>query len=217
MSDRSNEEWLYDLSHEHGARYEESLEELRDYLLRAVLVYLRQRRGDLDDLALGEIRQLAEDLAQDALLAIQEKLSSFRGEARFTTWAYRFVINRAISYLRRRRRTALSYEALSEQKSAALLDLIDEGAVDPRVAAQRRSVILQLRQIIDAELTERQRQALMAVYFDDRSIAEVAEVMAINPNALYKLLHDARKKIKQQLQRQRYSAGDILALFEEDW
>jgi RNA polymerase sigma-70 factor (ECF subfamily) len=215
MSERSNEEWLYDLSHEHGARYEESLEELRDYLLRAVLVYLRQHRGDLDDLALEEIRQLAEDLAQDALLAIQEKLTSFRGDARFTTWAYRFVINRAISYLRRR--TALSYEALTEQKSAMLLELIDEGAVDPRVAALRRSVILQLRQIIDSELTERQRLALMAVYFDNRSITEVAEVMEMSPNALYKLLHDARKKIKQQLQRQRYSAGDILALFEEDW
>jgi RNA polymerase sigma-70 factor (ECF subfamily) len=76
---------------------------------------------------------------------------------------------------------------------------------------------LQLRQIIDSELTERQRLALMAVYFDNRSITEVAEVMEMSPNALYKLLHDARKKIKQQLQRQRYSAGDILALFEEDW
>lgn len=217
MSERSNDEWLYDLRYAQGARYEESVGELRDYLLRVVLVYLRDHRSDLDDLSVVEIRNLAEDMAQDAVIAIQENLDSFRGEARFTTWAYRFVINRAISYLRRHKRTALSYEELLAQKSTALLDLLDEQSIDPRVVAERRRILSLLQEIIDSELTERQRQALMSVYFDERSIAEVAELLNTRPNALYKLLHDARKKIKVRLQIENQSAGDILALFEEDW
>lgn len=216
MIERTNDEWLFDLKHP-GKRQEEALEDLREYLLRAVLVYMRDHRSDLEDLDIDEIRQMAEDLAQDALLAIRENLDTFRGQAKFTTWAYRFVINGAISMLRRRKRSSLSYEELQEMKSAALTVVLEDDKVDARLISQRRNVVLLLRQIIDSELTELQRSALLAVYFEGRSVAEVAEVLDMSANALYKLLHDARKKIKHQLQARRYSAGDILALFDEDW
>jgi RNA polymerase sigma-70 factor (ECF subfamily) len=216
MMERTNEEWVYDLS-QGGRQQEEALIDLRDFLLRAVLVYLGQQRSDLTHLEMGEIRQMAEDVTQDALLAVQQNLDTFRYESKFTTWAYRFVINRAISVLRRRRRTAPSIDELREQKSSALMRILEEEGVDARLLAQRRNIILLVRQIIDTELTELQRMALLAVYFDDFTIAEVAGELEMTPNALYKLLHDARKKIKRQLQGHRLSAGDILALFEDDW
>lgn len=216
MSERSNAEWLSDLV-AGDERETRALSDLRDYLMRAVLVYLRDQRSDLDHLAYEEIRQLAEDLAQEAVISVHENLDTFRGDAQFTTWAYRFVINRAISTLRKRKRAPFSFEDLLAQKSGMLMELIGEQGDDPRITSQRRNIILLLRQIIDSELTELQRMALLSVYFRELSPAEVAEKLDITPNAMYKLLHDARKKIKRQLLARRYSAGDILALFEEDW
>lgn len=217
MTDRTNNEWLHDLT-QSGPVQANALADLRDYLLRVVLVYLRKHRSDLSTLSTNEIRQMAEDLAQDALLSVQDNLESFRGDAKFTTWAYRFVINRAISMLRRRRRTAFSYDELLENQSAVLLDVLqEEQAVDPRQMVEQQGVILLLRQVIDDHLTDLQRTALVAVYFEGRPMAEVAAWLEMTPNALYKLLHDARRKIKSQLQLRHLSAGDILALFEEDW
>lgn len=217
MTDRTNDEWLHDLT-QSGPVQEEALADLRDYLLRVVLVYLSKNRSDLSRLSGGEIRQMAEDLAQDALLSIQDNLESFRGDARFTTWAYRFVINRAISVLRRRRRTAFSYEELWENQSAVLMDLLqEERTADPQQMVEQQRLILLLRRVIDEHLTDLQRTAVVAVYFEGRSMAETAARLEMKPNALYKLLHDARKRIKRQLQLRHLSAGDILALFEENW
>lgn len=217
MTDRTNDEWLHDLT-QSGPAQEEALADLRDYLLRVVLVYLSKNRSDLSRLSGGEIRQMAEDLAQDALLSIQDNLESFRGDARFTTWAYRFVINRAISVLRRRRRTAFSYEELWENQSAVLMDLLqEERTADPQQMVEQQRLILLLRRVIDEHLTDLQRTAVVAVYFEGRSMAETAARLEMKPNALYKLLHDARKRIKRQLQLRHLSAGDILALFEENW
>jgi RNA polymerase sigma-70 factor (ECF subfamily) len=217
MTDRTNDEWLHDLT-QSGPAQENALADLRDYLLRVVLVYLSKNRSDLSRLSGAEIRQMAEDLAQDALLSIQDNLERFRGDARFTTWAYQFVINRAISVLRRRRRTAFSYEELWENQSAVLMDLLqEERAADPQQMVEQQRLILLLRRIIDEQLTDLQRTAVVAVYFEGRSMAETAARLEMKPNALYKLLHDARKRIKRQLQLRHFSAGDILALFAENW
>jgi RNA polymerase sigma-70 factor (ECF subfamily) len=212
MDTRSNEAWLRALRTDGRDRYD-ALEELRDYLLRAVLVYLRGRRHDLDDWTQEHARQFAEDVVQDALLAIDANLERFRGEAKFTTWAYRFAINAAASELRRLRYRDFSLEAL-EATTLLRVYVREPQPARPETIAGRRAMLALLGEIIERELTERQRVAVLAVYVEGHSIAVVAEEMETSRNALYKLLHDARQKLKAALEAEHISAGDILGYFE---
>lgn len=211
---KNNEEWLTALNSS-GESYEAALAQLRDYLLRAVYLYLRDRRPDLSELHTTQLYELAEDFAQDALIAVQENLASFRGDSKFTTWAYRFVINRAIDELRGRQYGHFSLENLQEQESAVFLPLTHTKQYsDPDLAAERQEILQKIRHIIQNSLNERQRAAILGVHFQERSMQEVADELHITPNTLYKLLHDARKKLKAELKSNHLSEGDILAIFE---
>ena len=214
MRTLTNEAWLQGLERP-GVNQKATIEALRDFLLRAVLVYLRRHRSDLAEWSPTEVQHFAEDTVQEALLAIKNNLDKFRGDSKFTTWAYRFAINQAASELRRSRYRDLSLEGLQERETAILFEFAqEERKLAPDIAAERRAFAELLGRIIRNELTERQRLAIVAVHFQGRSMQEVAEQMDLNRNALYKLLHDARRKIKAQLQAQHLSAGDVLALFE---
>lgn len=216
MVNRSNEDWLWALSEEPGERQAAALQELRDFLLRAVLVYLSIRRSDLASWGRHAIRALAEDLAQEALEDIRANLSNFRGESKFTTWAYRFVINRAASELRRQHYQDLSLDRLREEEPIQFQALLsDREKVDPEQLAEQRYYLALLREIIETELSERQYTALVAVHWQGRSMDEVAAGLNLTRNALYKLLHDARKSLKARLQARHLSEGDILAAFRE--
>lgn len=217
MTKRTNEEWLQALR-QPGEEQAKALEELRDYLLRVALVYLRDRRPELSGLASSELREMAKDFVQEALLLIQDNLDSFRGDSKFTTWTYRFVINQAASELRRHHYGTLSLDNLAEEETAALTAVAQATAgLDPDLAAERQDLMARLLAIIQSELNERQRLALVGVHFQGRSMQEVADQLETSTNTLYKILHDARKKIKGQLLAGHLGAGDILALFETKW
>ncbi len=218
MASRSNEEWLAALTEPSGQAQAEALEELRDYLLRAALVYLAHRRSDLSDWSRQSVRDLAQDLAQESLIDIRKNLDRFRGDSQFTTWAFRFVINRAASELRRQHYRDLSLDRLQEE-AAALFESLLRGREpasgrDAEQLVVRRYYLGLLNEIISTELTERQRAAVVWVYLEGRSMDEVAAALKLNRNALYKLLHDARKRIKDRLLARHLSQGDILAAFE---
>jgi RNA polymerase sigma-70 factor (ECF subfamily) len=212
---RSNEEWLRALRSS-GATQEEALQDLRDYLLRAVLVYLSRDRSDLARFHPDELRQLAEDWAQEALLTIVDKLDTFRGQSKFTTWAYRVVINLAADELRHRRWKALSLEALAEEEEMPLLSMIeDTQAEDPEKAAERQEIWATIQRIIDEELTDRQRTALTNLLLRGMPMQEVAERLGTNKNNVYKIMHDARKKLKKRLTEYGLSEEYILATFSQ--
>jgi RNA polymerase sigma-70 factor (ECF subfamily) len=218
MANRSNEDWLQSFSEQRGEAYAEALQDLRDFLLRAVLVYLSLHRSDLTGWSRQSVRDLAEDLAQESLMDIRANLTSFRGESKFTTWAYRFVINRAASELRRQSYQNLSLDRLSEEEPAFFQDILSERdtrRVDPEQLAEQRYYLSLLRKIVETELSERQRAAMIAVYWQGRSLDEVATSLELNRNALYKLLHDARKRLQAQLLSRHLSKGDILAAFQD--
>jgi RNA polymerase sigma-70 factor (ECF subfamily) len=178
-------------------------------------LYLRDQRRDLAYLARSELRQMADDFAQDAVLAIQANLDSFSGRSKFTTWAYRFVINAAASELRRRYyRERLSWEEVAERETAVIESIATSELYDPDTIVDRKRFLNELLAIIRTELNERQRFALLAVYFEEQSIQETAEQLESTPNTIYKMLHDARKKIRAQLLARYVGEGDILALFE---
>jgi len=162
----------------------------------------------------GGVEANVGDFAQEALIKITGNLDSFRGESRFTTWAQKIAMNVALTELKRRRWRDVSLQDLLAQREAA-----DRGPAEtqltPEQLALQNTVLHELRRMVDEELTDRQREAVVAVLLEGMPISEVARRMGTNQNALYKLLHDARKKLKRQMQAAGLSAKEVLATFEE--
>lgn len=213
--ERTNEVWLSELRND-NPHQTEALEDLRQYLQRGVLAYLRSR-SDLSNLAETELQQMSEDLAQEALLKVQANLDTFQGKSKFTTWAAKIAANHTISELRRARWRDLSLDAITEAGTALQEILVTASAAgnNPATESERRQVWQTVMDVINNDLTERQRQALAAVQLDNIPIAEVARLLDTNSNNVYKLLHDARLKLKQRLQKLGLEPPYILKLFSE--
>ncbi|MBI4671749.1 MAG: sigma-70 family RNA polymerase sigma factor [Chloroflexi bacterium] len=210
---RSNQEWLRELRAEGTAEQAQAIEDLRLYLLRAVLYFFSTSPGDLRGLARAEIEQVAQDLAQDALLTILKNLDDFRGESKFTTWAYRFAINISLVEARRQRWKNVSLERILEKAELPDFQFYDKDAPDPDRAAQQQEIWNAVREVIQNELTERQRAILTAIVFDDVPVDVVTKQFKMNRNAVYKMVHDARAKMRKQLEERGFEVSDILNLF----
>ncbi len=203
MKDRTNQEWLDDLR---GPERDEALADLRAFLLRG-LGYSLTSRSDVDSV-------LLEDFVQDALLRILDNLDTFRGESRFTTWAQKIAVRVAFTELRRHRWRDLSLEDITEPQG---LDFVPDFLVDPEAPPDQQAVqrlfLEDLKRLIATELTDKQRQALVAVRIQGIPLEEVARRMGTNRNALYKLLHDARQRLKSRMEAEGLSPEDVLAAF----
>ncbi|MBN1966163.1 MAG: RNA polymerase sigma factor [Anaerolineae bacterium] len=218
MAQRSNEQWLDDLTREDDPlRQSEALADLTRRLQRGIFYYLSRERSDMTSRSYGELEQMAEDFAQEATLRVLKNLHSFRGDSLFTTWATKVAVRVAISELRRARYKDFSLEALTGD-GEVMPDLSDsfgtERPVGPERSAEQQDVIGKIEQAIQEALTERQRAALVAVGLQGVPLEVVAERMDTNRNALYKLLHDARSKLKATLEHDGISMEYVLKLFE---
>jgi RNA polymerase sigma-70 factor, ECF subfamily len=216
MSNRStNDEWLHDLNAS-GVAQEEAIADLRKLLLRAALYFFSRNRDDFAGLGREEILQRAEDCAQDALIAVMNHLQDFRGDSQFTTWAYKFAINMALMTARRERWKAVSLDELSLTTEHAFLEWVNQDkpdAVAPHQAALQNEVRATIQNIIERELTDKQRRVLMLMVIHDVPLDEVVRHFGANRNAIYKLLHDARRKLKRGLQARGFEVSEILTLF----
>jgi RNA polymerase sigma-70 factor, ECF subfamily len=217
MIDRTNEQWLADLTGDPDVQAS-ALEDLRERLQRGIFYYLSRERSDLSDLSNQEITQMAEDLAQDATLRVMENLDSFRGDSRFTTWATKIAVRVAISDLRRARYKDFSLDNLTADGDflpASAANVNSSPLPNPEDATERSDVMLKISKALEDVLTERQYQALSAVALQGVPLDIVAERMGTNRNALYKLLHDARRKLRSALESQGLSTDYMLNLFQE--
>jgi RNA polymerase sigma-70 factor (ECF subfamily) len=216
MTERTNEEWLVDLRAE-GAVYAQALEDLRERLRRGLYFYLSRDRSDLSDRSPDDINQMAEDFAQDALLKVLDNLHTFRGESLFTTWAAKIAVRVALSELRRVRWKDYSLETVTADGEfmPRLTDtpVAPASAPNPEEATERENVLALIDKAISEVLTERQRNALIAATIDGLPLPEVARLMDTNPNALYKLLHDARLKLRRHLESEGLSLDYVMDLF----
>jgi RNA polymerase sigma-70 factor (ECF subfamily) len=205
MEERSNVEWLSELR---GPGRETALADLRALLVRG-LRYAMSDRPSVKDEDL-------EDFAQDALLKILAGLDSFRGESKFTTWAHKIAVRVAFSELRRRRWKDVSFQDLlsrydnGDLTPAVLTDL----SPDPERRATQQMMLDLVQRLIMEELTDRQRQAMTALMMGGMPMEEVARRMGTNRNALYKLMHDARQRLKKRMLDRGISPQEILAAFE---
>jgi RNA polymerase sigma-70 factor (ECF subfamily) len=210
VAERNNEQWLHDLR-EPGPEQEQALGDLRTLLVRGLGYALSKYRN----VTAADLQ----DFAQDATLKILDALDSFRGESRFSTWATKIAVHTAFTELRRRRWKDVSLEAITtspdDQDSPAYF--IPSTLADPSIGSEQQAMQNQvldvMRRVISTELTERQRQALVAARLRGVSLEEVARQMGTNRNALYKLLFDARQKLKEGMLAQGLSPEDILSAF----
>jgi len=213
---RSNAEWLTALKADDDTQAR-ALSDLRAFLLRAALYALHRHRSALPHLGSADIAHLAEDCAQEAVSAILEHLHGFRGESRFTTWAYKFAINAALVAARRERWGRVRLDQVLDVRD--LGERIGGGrdaSSDPHRRALQRQMLAALRQGIEGHLTERQRQAVMATAFEGVPLDELARHWGSNRNALYKLLHDARRKLKAHLRERGFDVKEMLHVLNED-
>lgn len=211
--ERTNEIWLAELRNGHPAQTA-AIEDLLRHLRRGVLAYL-YTRTDLNHLDKAELQQMSNDFAQEALLKIQGNLDNFQGKSKFTTWASKIAANTTISELRRAKWRDYSLDAITETGSSLqeVLDLPQAQLSAPDTASERRHVWETIGHVINNELTDRQRQALLAVRVENIPTAEVARLMSTNSNNIYKLLHDARLKLKRELQALDLEPEYILKLY----
>jgi RNA polymerase sigma-70 factor (ECF subfamily) len=209
MARRTNAEWLAALRDGEGK--DVALADLRTYLLRAALFTLQRARHHVGHLGSSALAQLAEDCAQESMAAILQRLDTFRGESRFTTWAYTFAVNTALVAARRERWSSVPLDHILGGTEAPALVSGDQG-IDPETHALRAEAVAAIRESIE-HLTVKQRQLLRAVVFEQVPLDEVVRRWGSNRNALYKLLHDARRKLKSQLSARGFDVDDILDLF----
>jgi RNA polymerase sigma-70 factor (ECF subfamily) len=211
--ERTNDAWLSELRDD-NPKQAAAIEDLLQHLKRGVLAYLRTR-SDLNYLAETELQHMSEDFAQEAFLKIKANLDRFEGKSKFTTWAAKIAANHTISELRRAKWRDFSLDAITES-GTSLQEILTPPAdqtSNPDTESERRQVWETLNDVINNELTERQRQALVAVRIENVPIAEVARMLNTNANNVYKLLHDARLKLKRRLQALDMDAEYILSLF----
>jgi RNA polymerase sigma-70 factor (ECF subfamily) len=210
---RTNAEWLASLRAS-GADQAAAIADLRAYVLRAATHALRRRRASFGALASTDVEQLAEDCAQNAVVAILQHLDDFRGASRFTTWVYAFAINVALVAARRERWGHVSLDGVIDDPRLDDWTSADGGApADPHRLTLQREALAVVRDAIEHHLSDRQRQALKAIFFDGVPLDELARHWGSNRNAVYKLLHDARRKLKARLEEAGFSVQDTLAVF----
>jgi RNA polymerase sigma-70 factor, ECF subfamily len=186
--------WIRALACE-GSEHEDAVGRLHALLLRAARFEVARRRRTVGGAGSGDLDDLAVQAADDALVAIMRKLHTYRGDSRFTTWAYKFALLEAGVKLRRRpwQGRELPLEA---EGHARLLE--DRGA-SPHGHAEASELIHAVRDTIAKVLTPHQRAVLVAITLNDVPIDVLAERRGTTRGALYKTLHDARRKLRAEL------------------
>src|SRR5829696_5080335 len=179
---RTNQEWLRDLSAS-GATQEAAIVDLRDLLLRAALYFFSRNLGDFKGLARDEILQRAEDCAQDALIAVLDHLTEFRGDSKFSTWAYKFAINIAMMASRRERWKGISLDELSSSSERHFSEWMMQDKSDgsaPEQSAMQAEAQRIIQDVIEGELTDKQRRVLFMMVFNDVPMDEVVRHLGAN-------------------------------------
>jgi RNA polymerase sigma-70 factor, ECF subfamily len=192
--DPASQRWLDGLRAS-GARHDRCVRELHALLLRAARREVHRRRGLIGGVTGPEVDDLAEQAADDALIAILAKLDSYRGASRFTTWAYRFVIN----HVSTKTRHHLWSGRRVEFDDADWGRLPDRLIASPDRRSEQRAQLEALRVALETGLTTRQREVFIAVALNEVPIDVIALRRDSNRGAIYKTLFDARTKLRASL------------------
>src|SRR5262245_5322462 len=195
MPQRTNEAWLSDLR-SNGLEREAALEDLR-VIVQKGLPYALSRWLSPDQ---PQFSALIDEVTQETLLRVLDQLNTFEGRSLFTTWVHKIAIRIALTELRRKRWRDASLDELTENEDAPPPPgLLADPQASPETSAERKDMLERVRRILQEELTPKQREALTLLGLQDIPMDEAAKKMKTNRNALYKLLHDARLRLKKRL------------------
>ena len=195
--------WLRALRSEDSQR-DEAIARLHELLLRAARFEVSRRRAALAHVHGEELDDIALQAADDALVAVLAKLDDYRGASRFTTWAYKFALLEA--GVRLRRRAWQEREVVLEPE---VWPLMADAAQSPQSQAEANELVLAITDSIDRCLTEHQREVLVALTLNGVPLDVLAERLNTTRGALYKTLHDARRKLRSELATRGLSLDDL--------
>ncbi|HJW61011.1 MAG TPA: sigma-70 family RNA polymerase sigma factor [Actinomycetota bacterium] len=201
MTERTNEDWLRALGPA-GAADEAAVAELREVLRRGLRRALAGRAAADDG--------FIEDMTQEGVLKVLGGLTTFRGDSRFTTWAITVAVRVAFTELRRARWKDVSLDRLVEDAPARLPTA---PPADAPAQAARQAILAEMHRVLESGLTDRQRQALVAE-LRGMPQAEIAAQLGLTRNALYKLTHDARQKLKRGLEAAGIGGDEVRETFD---
>lgn len=196
MQQPSKDEWVLRLRSEDSQNRDTAIDELRTILSRALGRTLTQRYGT--ELAV-------EDIVQEALVKILDSLDKFEGRSRFLTWAISLATRLGLTELRRRRYRDVS---LDGKQGETLSESLADETESSESGLERQRILTTLASVIQESLTEKQRIAIQAT-LDGVPVEEVAASMGSNRNAVYKLEHDARMKLRKALESHGINADDV--------
>jgi RNA polymerase sigma-70 factor, ECF subfamily len=188
--DEASSGWLARLGSDGSAR-EAAIGELHALLVRAASFEVQRRRAAFPHLRGGDLEDLAQQSADDALVAILGKLDEFRGESRFTTWAYKFALYEAAAKVRKR-----AWQGHEIPLSAEAWPIVAGRWAEPQQDAETSELLAALRDEVEHALSPHQREVLIALALNEVPIDVLAERLNTTRGALYKTLHDARRNLR---------------------
>lgn len=191
--DRESADWLRELQAGAETR-EQAIARLHALLVRVARGEAARRRSSLPSRGLDDVDDLCVQAASDALMAVLAKLDTYRGAARFTTWACKFVIFEASTRLRRH-----IWREKKVELDDTIWDRLPDSAPPVLQRLQEDQLIAALHRAVDEHLTDRQRLIFQSVTMDDVPIDVLAERLGTSRGAIYKMLHDARAKLRRAL------------------
>jgi RNA polymerase sigma-70 factor (ECF subfamily) len=210
MNTRANESWLDELRTPGPVR-EAALDDLHAIVQKGLPYALSRWLAPEDPL----FTPLVEEVTQETLLRVLDQLETFEGRSMFTTWVHKIAIRIALTELRRKRwQDASLDELVDDEENPAPERLMADPQASPEVSAERADLLVRIRRILDEELTDKQRQALILLGVQNQPMEDAARSMQTNRNALYKLLHDARLRLKRRLAAEDLNAQEVLSAFE---
>jgi RNA polymerase sigma-70 factor (ECF subfamily) len=194
LLDPESREWLRSLRG-HGREHDDALARLHALLLRGARFECARRRPALPHLRGNDLDDIANQAADDALVSILARLNSFRGASRFTTWAYKFALLEAAVKLRRR-----AWQGREIPLEPETWSLFSGTGIEPDESAEQNELLNTLQEAIADVLTPHQRRVLVALALNGVPIDVLADRLNTTRGALYKTLHDARRKLRARLE-----------------
>ena len=191
--DEESRAWLRDLRAD-GPVKDAAVARLHALLLRAARFEVGRRRPSLLHLRGSDLDDVANQAADDALVSVLRRLDDFRGASRFTTWVYKFALLEAAVKLRKR-----AWQGREVPLEPDVWGLFSSAALEPGDELEQTELVTTIQRAIGEILTPHQRSVLVALALNGVPIDVLAERLATNRGALYKTLHDARRKLRRHL------------------